>query len=123
VAPGPNRKIEIINTVFRKFRLLRDMTLVSLDALVGLCLAFIFFSSPGHPWIFLIGAVGALLPDFLTFLYLLLRHKPLGLFFDFHSSFIHSKKILKLTTPEGLAWQFGIVIILIGMIEGVRSLL
>jgi hypothetical protein len=118
-APG---KIQIVEAVYKKFRLIRDMTLVSLDAVLGLCLAFLFFFNPAHPAIFFIGAVSSLLPDFITFLYVILKHKPLALFFHFHASIIHSKLVLKLTQVQGLVLQFFTMAVLIGILQGAKFL-
>ena len=109
-----------LDLISKKLKLLRDMTLVSFDAVVGLCLAFLFFFNPAHPSIFLIGAVAAMIPDFLTFLYLLLKHKPLRHFFDFHASFIHSQTVLKLNQITGVLLQFCTVAVLIAIIFGVK---
>jgi len=114
---GPDKNLKTIDLIQKKFALIRDMLLVSFDALVGFCLAFIFFFNPTHPFIFLIGALAALIPDFLTFLYLLLKHKPLGHFFDFHADIIHSKAILKLSQFSGVLLQFCTVSILIGILS------
>jgi len=110
----------IIDSLYKKFRFIRDVVLVSFDALMGSFLAFLFFFNPIHPWIFLIGAIGSLIPDFLTFLYLIIKHKPLILFFDFHSSIIHSKRILKLSQPAGVFLQFCTVGVIIAIILGVK---
>lgn len=123
VESDSKRMPKLIETVYKKFKLIRDITLVSIDALVGLCLAFLFFFNPVYPWIFLLGAIGALLPDFLTFLYLIVKHKPLGLFFDFHAGFIHSKVILNLNQVKGVCLQFCILAVLIAIIFGIKSLL
>ena len=117
------KKMKLVETIFRRARLIRDMLLVSFDALIGLCLAFLFFFNPVHPAIFLLGALGALLPDFLTFLYLLLKHKPLGLFFDFHAGLIHSKVVLKLNQLVGVFLQFCTITVLIGILFTVKHLL
>jgi hypothetical protein len=125
VESTPEKKMKLIDVepIIRKARLTRDMLLVSFDAFIGLILAFIFFFNPSHPAIFLLGALGALLPDFLTFLYLILKHKPLGHFFDFHAGIIHSKVILKLNQFTGVFLQFCTVAILIGILFGLKSLL
>lgn len=117
------QKMELIQSVFKNFRLVRDMTVVSLDAFLGLVLAFLFFFNSANPAIFFVGAVGALLPDFLTFLYLILKHKPLGIFYNFHASFIHSKVILGLNQVYGVFLQFCTLAVLIAIIYGVNYLL
>ena len=115
-----NKKNEIIDVIYKKFKLIRDMVFVTIDALVGLCLAFIFFFNPVYPWVFFIGVVGSLLPDFFTFLYFLLKHKSLASFFKFHSDFIHSKTISNISQSLGVLFQFCTLAILIAIIFGVR---
>ena len=110
----PAKKEKKIDIIFNKFRLLRDVFFVSLDALVGFCLAFMFFFNPSHPWIFFIGAFVALIPDGLTFLYLLFRHKALGHFFDFHTDFIHYK--IHMNQAWGVILQFFTIAILIAIL-------
>ena len=123
VETEPGRRPQLIDTIYKKFRLIRDMMLVSFDALVGICLAFIFFFDPAYPWIFFLGVAGAFLPDFLTFLYLFIEHKPLGLFLGFHVDIIHSKMILNLNQVVGVCLQFCTLAVLIALLFGIKSLL
>ncbi len=118
-----DHKPQIAETIYRKFRLIRDMTLVSFDALLGVCLAFLFFFNPIHPSIFLIGVVGSLLPDFFIFLYIMLKHRSLELFAHFHCSLIHSKIILNLNQITGVLVQFCTIAILIAILFGVKALI
>ena len=111
---GPDKKDKPIELIINKFRLLRDVILVSFDALVGICLAFLFFFNPDHPWIFILGAFGALIPDGLTFLYLLFKHKALSHFFDFHTDFIHYK--IHMNQIFGVILQFFTISVLIGIL-------
>jgi len=120
-APGGEPKL--MDAVYRKFRLLRDITIVSFDALIGLFLAFLFFFNPTYPWIFLLGAIGAMLPDFMTFMYLTLKHKALGLFFSFHFGIMHSKVILKLSQIKGVLLQFITIAILILIMFAIKNFL
>jgi hypothetical protein len=99
------------------------MLLVSFDALIGFILAFMFFFNPAHPFIFFIGAFAALIPDGLTFLYLIFKHKPLGHFFDLHVSVVHSKLILKLNQVTGVILQLFTITVLIGILSGIKYLL
>ena len=122
VEKDSERKPLLVETIYRKFRLIRDITFVAIDALCGIGLGFMFFFDPVYPWIFLIGAVSSLIPDFFTFLYLIFRHKPFGLFYNFHSELIHSKMILNLSQIAGVGLQFVTVIILILAMFGIRSL-
>lgn len=113
---GQDKKLRPIDLIQKKFSLIRDIVLVSFDALVGLCLAFLFFFNPVYPFIFFLGAFAALIPDGLTFLYLILKHKPLGHFFDFHASVIHTKITPKLNQATGVLLQFCTIGVLIGIL-------
>ena len=123
VENNPNTEPRLTDDIYKKFRLLRDMSIVSIDALVGLSLAFIFFFDPVHPWIFFIGAISSLIPDFLTFLFLLFKHKPLALFFNFHVSHIHTKFILKFNQVTGVFFQFFTIAVLTAILSVVRYFL
>jgi hypothetical protein len=119
--PGNNTKKNQIRLAINKLHLLRDVALVSFDALIGFCLAFMFFFNSAHPAIFFIGAFGALLPDGLTFLYLIFKHKSLGHLFDFHSNFIHNN--LYINQIIGVLLQFCIVTVLILILFGIKRFL
>lgn len=113
----------LIDSPYHKYQLIRDMIFVSLDAIVGLSLAFAFFFDPVYPWIFFIGALGSLLPDFFTFLYLISRHKILALFYHLHANIFHSQTIYKFSQPVGVFFQFCILVILIATLLGIKHLL
>jgi len=123
VETGPDKKLKPIDLIQKKFSLIRDIMLVSFDALIGLGLAFLFFFNPVHPWIFLVGAISSLIPDGLTFLYLLFKHKPLIHFFDFHSGFVHSKIIFKLDQITGVVIQFFTIGVLIAILIVIKYFL
>jgi len=115
-------EIKPINILINKFRLIRDMLLVSFDAFIGLLLAFLLFFDPVHPAIFLLGVIGALIPDFLVILYIIIRHKSLKFFHDFHTSVIHSKVILKLNQPTGVLLQFCTLTVLIAIMYSIKHI-
>jgi len=106
-----------------KSKLLRDIFFVSLDAIIGIILAYLLFFDSNYPLIFLIGAIGSMLPDFLTFSSLVLRNSFLNLFFKFHSRFLHSQIILKLNQTRGIILQFLTIAILLMIIFGLKSLI
>ena len=114
----PNKKFQLVDQIQKKFSLIRDVVFVSFDALIGFCLAFLFFFNPAHPTIFFIGAFAALIPDGLTFLYLLFKHKSLSHFFDFHTDFIHYK--IHINQVAGVILQFFTVGVLIGILMVVK---
>ena len=115
-----DNKPAILNVVIKKFRLIRDGLLVSLDATVGILLAFLFFFDLAHPFIFLIGALASYIPDFLTFLFFVTKNKFLGYFYRFHTGFFHPK--IKVNQVLGVLIQYCIVIILATVILQLKSL-
>jgi hypothetical protein len=123
IESGLDNKLQLTDNPYKKKNLTRDISLVFFDAIFGFCLAFIFFFNPEYPLIFFLGAFGSLLPDFLTFLYLFIKHRSLVSFFNFHVGFVHSKVVLKLNQLAGVAFQFLTVAILIALIFGVREFL
>lgn len=119
---GPNRESKLEIPIYRKLKFLRDLGLISLDAVLGICLGFLFFFNLSHPLVFLLSIFGSLLPDFLTFLYFILKDKSLGMFFRFHTGFVHSKVILKLSQVSGVLLQFGTLVVLITILFVVKAL-
>jgi hypothetical protein len=115
---GPDDKLKPIDLIRQKFTLIRDFIFISFDALIGFCLAFLFFFDPAYPFIFFIGAFGALVPDGLTILYLLFKHKSLHHFFKFHTSFIHYK--IHLNQVVGIILQFFTIGVLIAILMIVK---
>jgi len=120
---GKIKPISLLEIMERKFKLVRDLCLISFDALLGLILAFMFFFNPIHPVIFLAGAIGSLIPDGMTFLFLIFKHHSLGLFYRVHSSFFHSKFVLKLNQMTGVIFQYFTITVLIAIIFTTKFLL
>lgn len=121
----PDGKSQGIDVIVNKFKLIRDVLLASADGLVGLSLAFLLFFDPIYPWIFLFGALGALAPDIIVFLFLLLKHRSLQKFFDFHAYFdspINKKLKQKIGQIAGVFLQFITVIILLAVVFGFKNL-
>ncbi|OHA45919.1 MAG: hypothetical protein A2541_02825 [Candidatus Taylorbacteria bacterium RIFOXYD2_FULL_36_9] len=108
--------------IIKKFRVVRDVTFVSSDLFLGLVLAFLFFFNPLHPLSLLVGLIGSLLPDFITFLYVIFNHQSLNLFQKLHSGFFHSKNTLNLNQFTGVVFQFITLTILIAILFGVKNL-
>ena len=112
-------KLKVIDLLHKKISLVRDILLVTLDVVVGFLLAFMFFFNPNHPYIFFMGAFAALIPDGLTFIYIIFRHKALGHFFDFHTDVIHSK--IQVNQVLGILLQFFTIGILIVILEVLKK--
>jgi hypothetical protein len=116
VSPGENRQMYETNDQDKKHKRQRDIRLVSFDALVGFILAFIFFFNPVYWWVFFLGALGAVLPDFFTFLFLVFRYKPLGIFYHWHSNFFHSKIDFNIGQTAGIFLQFCTLAVLLAIL-------
>jgi len=115
---GPDKNLKTIDLIQKKFSLIRDILLVSFDAVIGFILAFMFFFNPVYPAIFFIGAFAALIPDGLTFIYLIFKHKTLSHFFDFHTDLIHYE--IHINQALGVILQFFTVALLIGILTIVK---
>lgn len=120
---GMMEPINPIDIIKNKFRFIRDVVFIFFDALVGVILAFMFLFNPLHPLIFLIGAIGSMVPDFLTFLYLVIEHKSLSSFYNFHSSFIHSKVIFNIGQAAGVFLQFCTITLLIAILYCIKAVI
>jgi len=72
---------------------LLDLVRIGLDALLGLAIVFIVWQPViSTQWkILLLGAIGAMLPDFLQFVYLRFSHQPMVALQKFHVSLMHAK--------------------------------
>jgi len=64
--------------------LLHDAITIGADGLLGLVCAFVLFASAANQWAILLGALGAMLPDALQFLYARFPHEPLRTLQRFH---------------------------------------
>ena len=71
-----------------------DMLRIGSDILFGLLISYLFFYQTAFTFAFGAGVVGALIPDFLQFVYGKFRHEPLISLQKFHI-WIHSKIRLK----------------------------
>jgi hypothetical protein len=74
-------------------RFLKDILKISADAIIGLLLAYLIFGFYLKVSIFVIlcGAVGAMMPDALAFVYMKWKHEPLTSLQRFHI-WIHADK-------------------------------
>lgn len=64
--------------------LLHDAVTIGADGMLGLVCAFLLFASPANQWAIVLGAIGAMLPDPLQFLYARFPHEPLRTLQRFH---------------------------------------
>jgi len=98
-----------------------DLSLIALDGLAGLALAFSLFAQPSSLLTILLGVLGGMLPDPLRFVYRLYPHEPLRTVQRFHN-WIHAKQ--KLAWPFGIASQFAFnvaVILLAGELQNMSA--
>ena len=94
-----------------------DLLKIVLDAFVGILLVVLFFDIGGTPQEFLYssvlwGALGAMLPDALQFVYYKLKREPLTSLQKFHIA-IHSKRNFSKYTIIGPALQVAICVLVI----------
>jgi hypothetical protein len=79
--------------------LVRDLTLIGVDACVGMAMALLLFAIADTVWVIALGAVAGMLPDPLKFARSLYPLEPLESLQRFHD-WIHSKR--------ALAWRIGV---------------
>lgn len=123
IEAGLDEKPKLIEKTVRQLRLLRDMAVVSFDALIGFLLAFMFFFNPAFPLIFFLGALGSILPDFLLFLYLVTKHRALSTLFDFHMAIGLRSHFKKIGQVLGVILQFFTITVLIAIIFSIKNIL
>lgn len=88
-----------------------DLFRVGIDALIGITVALLLFhGSRSFPYVLLSGAVGAMVPDALQFVYFKLRKQPLISLQRFHI-FIHAVNDLNDRPFLGIACQVAIVLV------------
>ncbi len=88
-----------------------DLLRIGADALIGLAILSLFFRNvPAFPYVILIGAIAAMLPDALQFAYFKLRREPLNSLQRFHL-FIHAENDLNDRPLLGLFCQAVVAII------------
>jgi hypothetical protein len=92
--------------------LLRDMVFIGSDGLVGIIAAVLLFGLSADLWAIVVGAIGAMLPDPLQFLYVRLPFEPLRTLQRFHC-WAHSEQQIK-----GLVVGFGVQVVFIIVVAG-----
>lgn len=97
--------------------LLRDLGVISLDALVGLVAAICLYATPAAALAVMMGAIGAMLPDPLQLAHKLYPREPLRTLQLFHV-WIHTRHRLK--WPEGIRSQLLFVLLTIAAVEVMR---
>jgi hypothetical protein len=92
----------------------KDILKVGLDATVGLLLAYLIFGFYMKYSILIIscGAIGAMMPDGLTFIHMKWRHEPLTSLQRFHN-WVHSKIILNDKPVIGILSQIILICIVV----------
>jgi hypothetical protein len=96
-----------------------DMVTIGTDGLVGMIGAVVLFGSSANLWAILLGAIGAILPDPLQFLYTRLPFEPLRTLQRFHR-WAHSDK--QINDPVfGFGSQAALVTVVVGLTASVNS--
>lgn len=94
-----------------------DMLRIGSDGLLGLVLAYLFFFDSASPWVFIAGAIGAMLPDPLQFVYTRFPKGPIVYLQRFHE-WIHATKHLKGRPVVGIATQIILCALFIFAVKG-----
>ena len=92
--------------------LVQDLSLITLDACVGLAIVLCLYASPGAIIAVLAGALGAMLPDPLQVLQKLYPREPLRSLQRFHG-WMHTKR--RLSWPLGVISQLSFVALVVGL--------
>lgn len=107
-----NKKYPLKSVIYLNKKFLGDLMKMGLDGTLGLILSIIMFS-PSLPWVAL-GAISAMLPDFLQFVYLQIRREPFIILQRLHI-WTHSKHRIEKFSFAGIISQI-VIIILAGAI-------
>lgn len=107
-----NKEDPLKSVIHLNKKFLADLAKMGLDGIFGLILALIMFS-PSLLWV-AFGAISAMLPDFLSFLYLQIRREPFITLQRLHL-WTHSKYEFEKNSFAGIVSQI-VIIILAGII-------
>jgi len=107
-----NEKEPLKSVIHLNKKFLVDLAKMGLDGILGLIFAIILFSGPpvGGWFLIALGAVGAMLPDFLQFVYLQIRREPFLSLQRLHL-WTHSKYKIKKISFAGVISQIAIIIL------------
>lgn len=94
-----------------------DVLTIGFDGLFGLLAAVFLFSSPINYWAILLGAIGAMLPDPLQFVYAHFPHEPLRTLQRFHR-WVHTDRPIQ-DIILGLGTQVGFVAVVVGIVMSI----
>jgi hypothetical protein len=110
-----NKKEPLKSVIYLNKKFLGDLVKMGLDGTLGLILSVIMFSGgpPAGGWIVL-GAISAMLPDFLQFVYLQIRREPFIILQRLHI-WTHSKYRIEKFSFAGIIPQI-VIIVLAGAI-------
>ena len=107
-----NEKKPLKSIIYFNKKFLGDLAKMGLDGIFGLIFAIILFSGPpvGNWFLIALGAVGAMLPDFLQFLYFQTRREPFIILQKLHI-WAHSKYKTKKLSFAGIISQIAIIVL------------
>lgn len=111
-----NKKEPLKSVIHLNKKFLGDLVKIGLDGTWGLIFAIILFSGPpaGGWFLIALGAISAMLPDFLQFVYLQIRREPFIILQRLHI-WTHSKYKINKLSFTGIIPQI-VIIILAGII-------
>jgi hypothetical protein len=95
--------------------LLRDAATIGFDGVFGIIAAVFLLASPDNLWAILLGAIGAMLPDPLQFVYTRLPYEPLRTLQRFHR-WAHSDKQIR-----GIILGFGTQAAFVAVVVGLTT--
>ena len=100
------------NDIFFNINFIFDLFKMSLDAILGIFIAlFLFgFSNLNPASAIFWGAIGALAPDALQFVYLKWKHEPIVSIHQFHILRVHSKKSFNDSPILGIFLQIVVIV-------------
>jgi hypothetical protein len=99
--------------------LLQDAVTIGFDGLFGVTAALLLFASSVSFWAILMGAIGAILPDPLQFVYTRWPHEPLRTLQRFHL-WAHTKRQMK-DIILGVGTQLAFVALVVGLTSAIHS--
>jgi len=96
-----------------------DLIRIGCDAFIGVAIVLLFLQPHGRmQWLTIgVGAFGAMLPDFLQFVYMRFPHQPLIALQKFHINLMHAKSDLNRRPFIGIISQIAVMICAIVLVK------
>ncbi len=105
------------NDIVFNINFIFDLFKMGFDAILGIIIVLLLFGfSNSHlVWTPLWGAIGALTPDALQFVYLKWKHEPIASIHQFHILRIHSKRGLSDHPILGISLQIAMIVLVVAI--------